>query len=284
MQQKSKHMEKIILLSFLVFVILFSFGCQENSSEPDNQNCENRFLITGQIVASDSSSLLDSIEVKLVGEIIHTDTTDNKGFFEFSIEEQGTFHLIIDSKYFKNLDSVLFIKSDTSITVSLQSILYDYFPLNIGNRWSYTYELRDICSGDNVYIDGNENWEIIDIDEASTDSIFYKCQRNLNGIKIDARGPDTPDTSIVNISDEFIIVEDGEHNIHINHPSFKSGILLKRYYTKNFPDEILYESTDGFVFIYRYKKQIGLTFWQQTTGSGHCHTTTTWSLFDSFIH
>ncbi|MCF8306447.1 MAG: hypothetical protein K9G57_02540 [Ignavibacteriales bacterium] len=194
------------------------------------------------------------------------------------IEEQGTFHLIINSEGFKPIDSVLDIKSGTSITLNLQPILYDYFPLNIGNHWTYTYKLREICSGDNVYIDGTEYWEIIDLVEASNDSIIYKCLRNLIGIKIDARGPVTPDTSQVNISDEFIIVEDKNHNILINHPGFTPGILLPRFYTKDYPDEIQHESGSGFVFIYRYQKETGLTFWQQTTGSGHCSTTSTWSL------
>lgn len=272
------------LRNLLVTLILFCFGCQENSTEPDNKNQEDSIKVTGQIVSNESTSSLDSVKIMLVGESTFIDTTDSQGFFEFLIEEQGTFHLIINSEDFKDIDSVIFIKSDTSITINLQSILYDYFPLNIGNRWSYTYELRDICGGDNIYIDGTENWEIIEIDEASTDSIFYKCKRNLEGIKIDFRGPDTPDTSVVNLSDEFFLVEDVKHNIHINHPSFKSGIFLKRYYVNNFPVEIKYESTDGFVFIYRYKKQIGLTFWQQTIGSGHCNTTITWSLIDSLIH
>ncbi|MCF8268206.1 MAG: hypothetical protein K9I69_08970, partial [Ignavibacteriales bacterium] len=128
------------------------------------------------------------------------------------------------------------------------------------------------------YIDGTEYWEIIDLVEASNDSIIYKCLRNLIGIKIDARGPVTPDTSQVNISDEFIIVEDKNHNILFNHPGFTPGILLPRFYTKDYPDEIQHESGSGFVFIYRYQKETGLTFWQQTTGSGHCSTTSTWSL------
>lgn len=276
-------MKKIILLTLIISVILFYFGCQENSSEPENINQEESIKVTGQIVSNVSTSLLDSIKIILAGEITYSDTTDSQGFFEFLIAEQGSFHLIINSDGFRQLDSVLVIISDTSLIVNLQPILYDYFPLNIGNIWKFTYNLRNICSGDNVYIDGIESWEITDLEEVSNDSIIYKCLRNLNGIKIDARGPDTPDTSTVNISDEFIIVEDEEQNIHINHPIFKSDVLLPRYYTNDFPDEILYESTDGFVFIYRYQKQIGLTLWQQTTGSGHCNTTTTWSLIDSFI-
>jgi hypothetical protein len=284
MQPKRKHMKKIILLNFFVSVILFCFGCQENSSEPESIILEESIKVTGQIISNNSTSSLDSIKIMLVGEITYSDTTDNQGFFEFLIEGQDTFHLIVNSEGFKQFDSVFVIISDTSITIDLQPILYDYFPLNIGNSWEFTYNLRDICSGDNIYVDGIETWEITDLEEASNDSIIYKCKRYLNGIKIDARGPDTPDTSAVNISDDFIIVEDEEQNILINHPNFKSDVLLPRFYTKDFPDEILYESTEGFIFIYRYKKQIGLTFWQQTTGSGHCNTTITWSLTDSFIH
>lgn len=276
-------MKKISYLILIISVILFCLGCQENSSEPVNPKFENKIRVTGQIFSNAPTSLLDTVKVMLIGEITYSDTTDNQGFFEFLIEKQGTFHLIINSESFIQFDSVLVISSDTSVSVNLIPILYDYFPLNIGNSWEFTYTLRDICDGDNVYIDGIENWEIIDLEETSNDSIIYSCRRNLDGIKIDARGPDDPDTSVVKITDEFTIVEDEEHNIIINHPSFNSGILLPRYYTKDFPDEILYESTEGFVFIYRYKKQIGLTFWQQTTGSGHCNTTTTWSLSDFFI-
>jgi hypothetical protein len=274
---------KIILLTLLVSAILLHYGCQENSSEPNNLNFENKIKVTGQIFSNGPTSLLNNVKIMLIGEITYSDTTDNQGFFEFLIEKQGTLHLIVNCERFKQFDSVLVIRSDTSVAVNLISILNDYFPLNIGNSWEFTYSLRNICGGDNVYIDGIENWEIIDLEETSNDSIIYNCKRNLDGIKIDSRGPDNPDTSVVNISNEFTIVEDEEQNILINHPSFKSGILLPRYYTKDFPDEILYESIDGFVFIYRYKKQIGLTFWQQTTGSGHCHTTITWSLNGSLI-
>jgi len=230
------------------------------------------------VISGDLTSLPDSIEIMLAGEITYYDTTDDQGFFEFLIEEQGTFHLIINSEGLKPIDSAFVIKSDTSITLNLQPVLYDYFPLSIGNHWTYTHKLREICSGNNVYLDGTEYWEIIDLAEASNDSIIYKCLRNLIGIKIDARGTVTPDTSQVNISDEFIIVEDKNHNILINHPGFTPGILLPRFYTKDYPDEIQHESGSGFVFIYRYQKETGLTFWQQTTGSGHCNTTTTWSL------
>jgi len=265
-------------LNLFVSLLLFCSGCKENSNEPYNITTDKRISVTGQIISGDLTSLPDSIEIMLAGEITYYDTTDDQGFFEFLIEEQGTFHLIINSEGFKPIDSVLVIKSDTSITLNLQPVLYDYFPLSIGNHWTYTHKLREICSGNNVYLDGTEYWEIIDLAEASNDSIIYKCLRNLIGIKIDARGTVTPDTSQVNISDEFIIVEDKNHNILINHPGFTPGILLPRFYTKDYPDEIQHESGSGFVFIYRYQKETGLTFWQQTTGSGHCNTTTTWSL------
>jgi len=74
-------MKKIILLTLIVSVILFCFACQENSSEPDNLNFENRTKVTGQIVSSDSTSLLDSVQIMLVGESTYTDTTDNQCFF-----------------------------------------------------------------------------------------------------------------------------------------------------------------------------------------------------------
>lgn len=210
-------------------------------------------------------------------------------FFEFSIKEKGTFHLIINSEGFNHLDSVLVIKSDTSITVYLQAIIYDNFPLNIGNRWTYAFNLRYLCGGDILYIDGAEDWEITDLEEASNDSILYKCQRNFNGIPIDARGPGNPDTSLVNISDEFVIVEDEDHNIHIKHPGYITEnyiynineIIFQRYYTVNYPEEIEYLEDPW--LLYRYKKYIGITFWKQFTGSGHCNTSSTWTLSDSFI-
>jgi hypothetical protein len=170
----------------------------------------------------------------------------------------------------------------------LQPILQDYFPLNIGNRWTYTFKLQLICSGDFLYIDGTEDWEITDLEEASNDSIFYKCQRNFDGILIDARYPGN-DTSLVNISDEFIIVEDEDHDIHIKHPGYITNnyiytineINFARYYTINYPEEIYY--VDDPWLLLRYKKNIGITFWKQFTGSGHCNTSATWTLSGSFI-
>jgi|GEM_PF-2117479 len=274
---ESKHLKKLILLPLIVLIILFCYGCRENSSEPDNQNFGQEIRVSGQIVSDDSTFLMHPLQILLVGESTYTDSSDDMGYFEFLISEQGTFRLIIKDEDYKNLDSVFVIRSDTLISVSLQPVLNDYFPLNIGDRLTYIYSLKELCSGDNIYIDGIEDWVIADL-RTSKDSIFYKCRRNFNGIKIDARGPDTPDTSVVNISDEFSILEDKKHNVYIDHPDFISGITFPRYYNRNFPDEIVYEATSGFVFIYRLKKQTGLTFWQQTTGSGHCSTTKSWSL------
>ena len=78
-------MKKIILLTLLVSVVIFCFACQENSSESDNLNFENKIKVTGQIVSSDSTSLLDSVQIMLVGESTYTDTTDDQVFFKRKI-------------------------------------------------------------------------------------------------------------------------------------------------------------------------------------------------------
>ena len=262
---------------YLILIFSVFWGCKNSQpTESVNPPVGKEICFSGYVFSNESNSVISDLIVTLEGDSLFFDTTNADGQFHFFLNTEGEYELVINDSMFHPFDSLLTISQDTSIVISLTPILCDYFPLNIGNTWTYAYKLRDVCSGDNIYIDGTEVWEITDLKKSLNGLKSYKCQRNFNGIKIDARGPYSPDTSVINISDEFTIVEDEEHNLQIKHPSFKPGIILPRYYTVNYPEEIVYESLAE--LWYHYKKQIGLTFWEEFKGSGHCNTTTTWTL------
>lgn len=125
-----------------------------------------------------------------------------------------------------------------SRTTSSESLAKDYFPLKIGNSWTFDYGYSPSKSYGSIYTSGTLSWTIISFKDIG-DIEEYTIRETFKGKTYSpaSRLKDTvyigPDTAYFNITESPL------HRITINSKLTQLGqISIKRFYAESTPDTI----------------------------------------------
>jgi len=194
-----------------LIIILGSFlKCAD--SQPTETD-ESYIQVSGIVVTDDSTLTLGDIVVNLEGSNILADTTSTEGNFLFLLEASGQYRLTINDSSYLPYDTTLSISKDTTILVKLSPlVLHDYFPLSIGNSWTYSIWWSQ-CSSCDFFIEGEIDWEIIDITERA-DTTLVHIEERVAAIERKLLWENNNwvwDTTYVSRIDTFYYNKDGEN-------------------------------------------------------------------------
>lgn len=138
--------------------------------------------------------------------------------------------------------------------------LIDYFPLKVGNKWSYHYNSYERVGywEKQEWYDYSESWEVKETYNQDTIKV-YKLEKIIFGtkiLKIDRQDTSYTDTSHVNNIDFFTIEENKEHFLTIIHPKFWRQLAIKRMQSLASNDTLINDFYG--VYCEKYVKNIGL--------------------------
>ncbi len=185
-------------LPFLILSFIFLSCSKENSIAPTSTPSPNEDLFTfqGTVTDSVSSQPITSAEVTLNNLMI---ATDSLGKFSFDSLKAGTYQINVEQTDYHNSTFQIDLQKDSVINVKLKKIQIDYFPLSVGNKWSYNKIYITIFEADS----GKADWEVIN--KIETDTLTtYQIQETFNGISIDL----SHDTTYINNAHKIINVNE----------------------------------------------------------------------------
>jgi hypothetical protein len=125
----------LCFFTFIVFSILFSAGCKSDSiNGPENINPKLDTLgnVTGYI-----NSLDGPIEDAYISLNNKTTFSDSSGFFELKDCLKKNLVLTISHPEFREYSNSINITDSLNLNIGLTRTKYDYFPLKVGNHWTY---------------------------------------------------------------------------------------------------------------------------------------------------
>lgn len=250
------------LLSALILVTINFTGCKKDS--PTGPEGPKLYKLSGTIL-SEFKVPLEGVKVQIKDSVKFS---DKNGVFVFYCEAKETVKLqMSDSLYFPIIQN-LPINSDTSIYLNVVKVVpeHSYFPLAVGNKWSYEYTYSDKSTQEYSNVD----WEITAYNhEKNTYDIKTQV---ISGIKITTRSTGVKDTTVVNPSTGMFQVS-VEGDI-LNIPNAPYGAALKEGVnircTLNSPDQLWLNTTSGMARIeHVFLKDAGITSYSNSGYSAY---------------
>ena len=118
--------------ALLPFIILF-FYCKSDKIIPQL----NDYTVEGYIYDSYNSMPIDSATIS-IGSL--NAMTDSSGYFLIENVPEGSNQLRIDHIYYYIIDTLISVYGNLIINKELLPYMNDYFPLNVGTRWTFDFK------------------------------------------------------------------------------------------------------------------------------------------------
>lgn len=246
-------------------LILFSsllFYCSEQETVgPDLLE----FNISGKITSNYNPRGVEYAKVSLISGTITTPLlTNNLGEFSFSDLPKGIYKFEISNVDHKSFDTTITLKSDTTINILMQSNFWDYFPLKIGNTWTYTVNIVSGARLDSEdSFSGEESWDVKSIIYSSEETIYEMnlkrvgILKKLRTINVDGEPVRVITRDTINLSEDFEIIENINHELKIKHEYFSNYSDRLRFHPVN-SDSIITYLIRGYIDFEKYQTGVGL--------------------------
>ena len=156
-------------------------------------------------------------------------SVSQSGIFELDLPP-GTYPIQIQSRHHESLiDSIAVVSETEIISVELEPILVDYFPLQIGNMSTYHYSFsRGSASSGIQRINGTATWEVLrDSVSNETQDTTFIIRSSFSGRTFTIYNSRPPsDTVLVNEESMILITQDDEGMLSSNslHPAPGTGL------------------------------------------------------------
>jgi len=245
---RMNYFNVIRLVSGIAFAFLLSGCSKENSFEPVIPPIINpvAVTITGHIYCE---------SVPVAGAVLTIDSltaiTDTSGYFIFANVTGDTFHLAVSHPEFSAYEFYVYKENPAVPNINLTRTHYDYFPLNTGNKWRFTYSSSGYAgSPTSGYTSwgskGSISWEITGKKFVSPNWVY-----TLSEVYFDSSGVQVHDTTLSLIYDTNKKVNvSGWSRILLNNFSFE------RYESITSNETRMYFFTPG--GDYTLKRKVGL--------------------------
>lgn len=220
-------------LSALIIIALSSTGCKKDLLTGPEAPKTYRF--SGKIL-SEYGNPLGGVKVQLNDSVKFSDTNGN---FVIYCEANDTVNLqISDSQYFP-ITQNLSLSSDSSIVFHLLKVIpeHTYFPLAVGNKWSYEYYSKISSS---AYLNEsqteeehfNVDWEITAYHpETNTYDIKTQSSSGIHVSTVTDRNTNPPtvkkDTTVVNAVTGMFLVSVINDFLSIKGESYSADLTQK---------------------------------------------------------
>jgi hypothetical protein len=222
---------------FTIIIALLFISCKEDEIvEPA------LFTISGTVENENGDKI--STKVFLISDDTLSSISSSDGSFIFENIPKDEYSIFIDDQNYAIYDTIFTLLNNLSINIVLEPANYlDYFPLTIGNWWTYTYDYRPHSS--DIFIDrqqGNLTWEII----ANENDSIYIIEETIDGIIMNWDLNYDVDTTKVSMQrtikfifeqNGFITIPDNNHFNNILHIKFNrycreelSPLILEKDY------------------------------------------------------
>jgi hypothetical protein len=189
--------------------------------------------------------------------------------------KEGTYSIALEVKNSDGLTN----KTVKNLTVS-EFIPDDYFPLNIGNIWDYSFSSnsRDDIEQNSSNSHGTASLELFAIENGETEITYYlKFKKQGQRISSDfniSTGETTYDTTYISINDTLVFKEDSTGIIKSVGLTSFFGFELPRY-TIDEPDTLVFYSS---YTTYKMAKNIGIVYYISDYYHNWFGSTTQWTL------
>lgn len=231
---------------FIILLAAFVYNCS-------NPQSVALYQISGTVSEAINNQLFPK-EGVVVSVSSLFDTTDTNGKFLFPNLDPGEYRILInDSGYFKIDTTVNIVNKGVNVDL-LISRKIDYFPLNLGNNWTflYIYNYRTVHFHVGAFpikqFEGIKNWNVISTISTDT-SITYEILENFDGYKLklivnpDSAQPYPPlkyDTLEYFHDYKVFYIEETNNNqlVFEQSSNILKRIRLNRYYTCTKADTI----------------------------------------------
>ena len=271
---------KKYLYILLIFNILF---CEKNSNPVGEEPTPiDYYNISGRVFYVNADSLnIENAQVIIGNRIC---LTDKNGHFEIDSILKGINKIKIFHPNFNILEEEIDITQDTTKNFQLTIKIKDYFPLNIGNEWEYTYsyEMGNVLSPPFLNkATGTKKWKIInkifenDLTKYQVEDIFngtiingYANSWDEDSLKLDT-------TYAFLDTNYFTIAEDSLSNLKTEGTNLNPWHSLPRYYS-SFEQDTL----DIFFGRIKYAKDIGIIRYYENTAAITYYLYVEYSLLD----
>lgn len=234
-----------------IFTILHLIGCnKDNTVEPVIPPIITPLpvTITGHIYG-------DSIPLE--GAVLTLDSlttvTDASGYYVFANVKGDTFHISVSHPEFAAYELDVYRENPTVQDINLIRTHYDYFPLNIGNKWRFSYTSGGYAgsptSGYTSWSSkGSIHWEI-----TAKEIVSSNQEYSLSEKYFDSSGVLVQDTTLK-------LIYDSNKNVTVNGWSriLKGGPSFRRYEPISSGETIMYFFNAGGNGDYTLKKKTGL--------------------------
>jgi len=274
-------MKKSIQILYL-FLICFLISCnQHDSYEPTNNQppVDLLYYVSGQITVDIGSIRypLPNAKVQIGDKFTFTNSV---GRFEISELPEGDYTVLITQTYidsFYDRIKVTNIIGNANYTVKTNKIVNDYFPLNIGNEWYFTYYTSYSYPGDPTWDQciGEEIWKILDIEKRDSTELI-RVQNIFSGMLTSYKRDQSYklDTLLISSDTTYFQIEQNDNSIHIGYQfsidlpySTHSFSIDYRYLSPVLGDTLIYYNNYGVV--QKYVKDIGPIKLEYSEGGNH---------------
>jgi hypothetical protein len=219
--------------------------------------------------------------------------TDKEGNYSFTGLSEDMYKVIVNDGTNNIVEKMIYLDSDSRLNFCIEYA--DYFPIQIGNKWEYSFIREKHSVGDYVNIsikefEGEKKWEIVEMLKTENSTILT-IREVVNGIdlRLVSRLPDpiTYDTLGVVTDTVFFSIEIRKDDTLIinDENTFFQNLSAKKYCPVMVYGEVLtYEF--GSSSIYKNLKlsvNVGITDFYYHAGSAHHGNTARLKLKDYYL-
>jgi hypothetical protein len=199
--------------------------------------------------------------------------TDSSGLVAFGELEPGPLSVQVSKPDYLALDTTLTLVPGADFLFFLAPPLVDYFPLQVGNRYTYAFRIF-LEIGMSFRWSGKEEWEISGMTMTETDTVYAVQVRRW---KVPSTSSDTV------ITDTAYTIHQAGNRIAMSVPRMSwDHVLCRRYYPDSSP-EIVSVLTRGDIASYwdmSMMRGVGPRSWRAHGGFASNHWDYSWSLTD----
>lgn len=102
----------------------------------------------------------------------HVRSTDGEGYSFLEGVDPGTYRLVVERPDFHPIDTLVFLSPPAELLVPLRPVLADYYPLGVGNRYTYHYVYSNYFSNGSSAFVADVTWEIVGMATGEEDTLY----------------------------------------------------------------------------------------------------------------
>lgn len=221
---------------FLLFISIVFISCQQEN--PSNVTVDEPipdpkpFILKGAVY--DVYEGVDTLFIPDISVRIDNlfEQTDEDGEFSFELLP-GDYALEIISEDHQVYNDSITIDNDTNIEVELGPTYFDMLPLELGNKWTYSYFYDQVTAPIDVITTGAITYEIINVTVQESDTIYTFSETiGLNKITYSSQFPNQNlenDTTFIFLENEYSLTQDVNGSLSSNGEETPISIAFSDY-------------------------------------------------------